>query len=207
MARTAKSTNTEPVVDAATVGDSAVAAVDSVEENMNDKTATAATKRTSSRRKNARQSADVEDALSDSDMIEVTSLIPNVVYEDNRTGNYYEWEEIGHCEDMTFDEVKNMHRKYKAYFNDMWLKPLDGRVIKKLGLTRTYDKYDFLVDESNYTNDHIDEVLDGLSSAPSNLKIAIVNRIKDMVADGTVSDIKVVRKLEKRLDIDLISFL
>lgn len=207
MARTAKSTNTEPAVDAATVEDSAVAAVDSVEENMNDKNATVATKRTSGRRKNARQSADVEDALSDLDVIEVMSLIPNVVYEDNRTGNYYEWEEIGHCEDMTFDEVKNMHRKHKTYFNDMWLKPLDERVIKKLGLTRTYDKYDFLVDESNYTNDHIDEVLDGLSSATASLKIAIVNRIKDMVADGTVSDIKVVRKLEKRLDIDLISFL
>lgn len=207
MARTAKSTNTEPVVDAATVDDSAVAAVNSVEENMNDETATAATKRTTNRRKNTRQSADVEDALSDSDMIEVESLIPNVVYEDSRTGNYYEWEEIGHCEDMTFDEVKNMHRKYKTYFNDMWLKPIDERVIKKLGLSRTYDKYNFLIDESNYTNDHIDEVLDGLSSAPASLKIAIVNRIKDMVADGTVSDIKVVRKLEKRLDIDLISFL
>lgn len=207
MARTAKSTNTEPVVDAATVDDSAVAAVDSVEENMDDKNATAAAKRAVSKRKNARQSADVEDALSDLDVIEVTSLIPNVVYEDNRTGNYYEWEEIGHCEDMTFDEIKNMHRKYKTYFNDMWLKPLDERVIKKLGLSRTYDKYNFLVDESNYTNDNIDEVLDGLSSAPASLKIAIVNRIKDMVADGTVSDIKVVRKLEKRLDIDLISFL
>jgi hypothetical protein len=206
MARTAKSTNTEPVVDAATVDDSAVAAVNSVEENMNDETATVATKRTS-RRKNTRQSADVEDALSDSDMIDVESLIPNVVYEDSRTGNYYEWSEIGHCEDMTFDEVKNMHRKYKAYFNDMWLKPLDERVIKKLGLSRTYDKYDFLVDESNYTNEHIDEVLDGISSAPTSLKIAIVNRIKDMVSDGIVSDIKVVRKLEKRLDIDLISFL
>lgn len=207
MARTAKSTNAEPVVDAATVEDSAVAAVNSVEENMSDKNATATAKRTASKRKNARQSADVEDALSDLDVIEVASLIPNVVYEDNRTGNYYEWEEIGHCEDMTFDEVKNMHRKYKTYFNDMWLKPLDERVIKKLGLSRTYDKYNFLVDESNYTNDNIDEVLDGLSSAPASLKIAIVNRIKDMVADGTVSDIKVVRKLEKRLDIDLISFL
>lgn len=206
MARTAKSTNAEPVVDAAAVDDSTVAAVNSVEENMNDETATAVTKRTS-RRKNTRQSADVEDTLSDSDMIEVESLIPNVVYEDSRTGNYYEWSEIGHCEDMTFDEVKNMHRKHKTYFNDMWLKPLDERVIKKLGLSRTYDKYNFLVDESNYTNDNIDEALDGLSSAPASLKIAIVNRIKDMVADGTVSDIKVVRKLEKRLDIDLISFL
>lgn len=206
MARTAKSTNAEPAVDAATVDDSAVAAVNSVEENMNDEIATAPTKRTS-RRKNTRQSDDVEDALSDSDMIEVESLIPNVVYEDSRTGNYYEWSEIGHCEDMAFDEIKNMHRKHKTYFTDMWLKPLDERVIKKLGLSRTYDKYDFLVDESNYTNDHIDEVLDGLSSAPASLKIAIVNRIKDMVADGAVSDIKVVRKLEKRLDIDLISFL
>lgn len=207
MARTAKSTNTEPVVDAAAADDYAVAAVNSVEENMNDETATVATKRTANRRKNTRHSVDVEDALVDSDMIEVESLIPNVVYEDSRTGNYYEWSDIGHCEDMTFDEVKNMHRKYKTYFNDMWLKPLDERVIKKLGLSRTYDKYDFLVDESNYTNKHIDEVLDGISSAPTSLKIAIVNRIKDMVADGTVSDIKVVRKLEKRLDIDLISFL
>lgn len=203
MARTAKSTKTEPVVDTAVADDSAMAAVISAEDNVSEST----NKSASASRRKASVLAIDDDSIADSDEVEVMSLIPNVVYEDKRTSEYYQWDAAGQVETMTFDAVKAMHRKYKTYFNDMWLKPLDERVIKKLGLTRTYEKYDFLMDKSNYTTKNIDAVLDGLSSASSGLKIAVVNRIKDMIEEGVVTDVKVIRKIEKRLDIDLISFL
>ena len=207
MARTAKSTNTEPVIDTATVDDSAVAVVDSTEENMNEEVKQAATKKSAGRPRKTQKPTDVDDALSDHDEIEVRSQIPNVSYEDERTSDFYSWESVGQIETMTFDAVKAMHRKYKSYFNDMWLKPLDDRVIKKLALTRTYDKYDYLMDESNYTADNIDEILDGLSSVSTGIRSTVITRIKDMVVDGTISDIKVIRRLEDKLNIDLISFL
>lgn len=207
MALTAKTTKTEPVVDAAAVGDSTVAAADSAGKNMNDEIEQTPTKKSAGRPRKNQGSADVDDALSDTDEIEVMSLIPNVSYEDERTSDFYRWENVGQIETMTFDVIKAMHRKYKSYFSDMWLKPLDERVIKKLALTRTYEKYDYLMDESNYTSDNINDVLNGLSSVPSGLKSTVINHIKDLVADGTISNINVIRQIESRLDIDLISFL
>lgn len=205
MARTAKTTKTEPVAEEAAVEESAVASVDAVEENANEETEVVEKKKPATR---VRKTQVVEEEpLSDSDEIEVMALIPHVSYEDARTSDYYQWDSVGQVELMTFDAIKAMHRKYKAYFGDMWLKPLDERVIKKLGLTRTYEKYDYLMDENNYTVDHIDEVLDGISSASNGLKIAVVNRVKDLVAQGVVSNVKVIKKLENKLDIELLSFL
>ena len=64
------------------------------------------------------------------------------------------------------------------------------------------------MDASNYTKDNIANVLDKLSSLRSNsLKSSIVNKIKDMIANGELSDAVVIRAIEKRLDIDLISLL
>ena len=206
MARTAKTTKTEPVVDAATVDGSMVAAYVAAED-MNENAVSTDEKKSVGRARKTKSVTKDEDPLVDSDEIEVMSLIPNVSYEDERTSDFYRWGKAGQNETMTFDAVKAMHRKYKTYFGDMWLRPLDERVIKKLGLIRTYEKYDYLMDESNYTYDNIDNVLDGISSVSAGLKIAVINRIKDMVAEGVVSDIKVLRKIENRLDIDLISFL
>ena len=69
MARTAKTTKTEPVAEAATVEESAVAAVDAVEENANEETEVVEKKKTTTR---ARKTQTVEEEpLSDSDEIEV----------------------------------------------------------------------------------------------------------------------------------------
>ena len=87
--------------------------------------------------------------LMDTDEIQVMSLIPNVSYLDNHTGDFYEWNEAGHEEPMTVETLKNMWRNNKGYFRNMWLKPLDDRVINRFGLTKTYENYDFLMDATN----------------------------------------------------------
>ena len=75
-----------------------------------------------------------QEPLNNDDEIEVISLIPNVSYKDNKTDDFYTWENAEHIELMTFETIQNMHRNYKSYFKNMWLKPLDDRVVKKLGL-------------------------------------------------------------------------
>ena len=145
--------------------------------------------------------------LNDSDEIDVVSLIPNVSYKDSKTGDMYEWDEVGHSELMTFETLKNMWRNHKGYFRNMWLKPLDDRIINKFGLTKTFEKYEFLMDSSNYTRANVKELCSVISNTPNELKYSIVNKIKDLIANGNLSDVVVIRDLEKHFNLDLISSL
>lgn len=149
----------------------------------------------------------VEEPLQDSDEIEVMALIPNVSYRDSVTADHYEWENAGDVEYMTVDAITRMRRNNRGYFEDMCLKPNDERVIKKFGLGRFYDKYDMFMDESNYTRDNVGRTLDEFSGIPNSMKLSVVNKIKNMVASGNISDVSVIRTIEKRLDIDLIATL
>lgn len=145
--------------------------------------------------------------LEDNDEIEVVSIIPNVSYKDNKTGDMYRWDEVGHVELMTFETLKNMCRNNKSYFTNLWLKPNDNRVVEKLGLKKTFEKCDFLMEESNYNKKNIEKICEAISECPNGLKYSIVNKVKDMVVNHRLSDIGVIRALEKHLDLDLISFL
>lgn len=157
-------------------------------------------------KKNVKSRAVIEQ-LNDNDEIEVISLIPNVSYQDNRTGDFYEWENVGHSEFLTFDTLKNMWRNSKAYFKDLWLKPLDDRVINKFGLTKIFERYEFLMNEVNYTRKTINKICDEINSTPSGLKFSIFNKIKNMVAEGKITDIQVIMTLERTFNLDLTSIL
>ena len=145
--------------------------------------------------------------LNDSDEIEVVSLIPNVSYKDSKTLDMYDWDVAGHVEYMSFETLKNMWRSNKGYFKNMWLKPNDDRVINKFGLTKTFEKYEYLMDASNYTKKNINKICDSIVNTPNGLKIAICDKVKNLVVNGEVSDVSVIKVLENRLKIDLIEFL
>lgn len=145
--------------------------------------------------------------LEDSEEIEVVSLVPNVSYHDNKTFDRYEWHEVGHVEPMTFDTLKNMWRNNKGYFKNLWLKPMDDRVIDKFGLTKTFEKYEYLMDGSNYTKKNVDVICEAIKATPNGLKLSICDKVKNLVINGEVADVFVIKKLEKQLQIDLIEFL
>lgn len=149
----------------------------------------------------------VKEELKDSDEIEVVSLVPNVSYKDSKTLDMYEWDKAGHVEYMAFETLKNMWRNNKGYFKNMWLKPEDDRVINKFGLTKTFEKYEYLMDASNYSKKNIKNICEAISDTPNGLKFSICDKVKNLVADGELTDIGVIKELEKRLKIDLIEFL
>jgi hypothetical protein len=108
---------------------------------------------------------------------------------------------------MTYETLKNMWRNSKGYFKNMWLKPLDDRVINKFGLTSTFEKYEFLMDKVNYTRPNIDKICENITATPIGLKYSICNKIRSMVVNGEITDIAVIKALEKHLNLDLTSFL
>lgn len=149
----------------------------------------------------------VAEPLNDNDEIEVVSLIPNVSYKDNRSGDFYQWDEVNHVEYMTFETLKNMWRNNKGYFRNMWLKPMDSRVISKFGLTSVFEKYEFLMQGKNYTRKNISQICENISATPNGMKQSICKKIKDLIATGDLADVMVIRALENHLNLDLISLL
>ena len=145
--------------------------------------------------------------LRDSDEIDVVSLVPNVSYKDSHTGDFLEWETIGHIEPMSFEMLKNMWKTNKGYFRNMCLKPLDDRVVKKFGLEGIFEKHEFLMDKTSYTRANIDRLRESISSIPNGMKFAVLCKVKSLVATGEISDIVVIKALEKHLNSDLTSFL
>ena len=148
-----------------------------------------------------------KEPLNDDDEIGIISLIPNVSYKDSRTNDFYKWDDVDDIEYMTFGTIKNLWRNNKDYFRKLWLKPLDDRVINKLGLEGTYSKYEFLMDKENYTRENINKLCDAISSTPNGMKHSVCDKIKILVMNGDISDIKVIKAIDGKLGLDLISLL
>jgi hypothetical protein len=177
-----------------------------VEEVVENEVVNAIENMSEEEKENTKKTVKVE-PLRDTDEIDVEALVPNVSYKDSKTGDMYEWDETGHIEPMTFDTLKNMWRSHKGYFRNMWLKPNDARVINQFGLTKVFEKHEYLMDADNYTKKNIAAICDAIADTPNGMKFAICDKVKSMVISGEVSDVYVIKELEKRLKIDLIKFL
>ena len=195
MARTATRSTVEEVID------------NVIEENITETITDTVEKMIEKEKEENTKKSIKAEPLKDSDEIEVISLVPKVSYKDSKTLDMYEWHEVGHIEYMTFDTLKNMWRNNKGYFKNLWLKPMDDRVINKFSLTNTFEKYEYLMDGSNYTKANIKTICEAIKATPNGLKFAICNKVKNLVISGEVVDIFVIRELENRLHIDLIDFL
>lgn len=140
--------------------------------------------------------------IDDDEEIDVQSFDSNVTYWDKATDETYFWEEVGEVISMPYSVIKNMWRNHKTYFRNFLLKPLDDRVVKELGLIKTYEKYEFLMDGSKYTKNNLDTIVTTINGGTNGFKSAIFNNIKNMIIGGDITDIYVIKQLGNAFDID-----
>lgn len=172
------------------------------EENVNKEDVVNTKENTSSENTHAtRNSVKIDD----SEDIEVISLIPHVSYLDRRTDDMYEWEKAGHVEIMSFEALKDMWRNNKGYFKNLWIKPLDERVLIKFGIKKIYDNYEMILDKNNYKRENLDKILVLIDDMPNNIKFSIINKVKQLIANGDITDINVIRNVGNKLGVDFTS--
>lgn len=167
------------------------ATISPVEETVEEKPVVATTK-------------PVKVKIEDDEEIEVQSFDSNVSYWDKATDETYFWEEVGEVISMPYSVIKNMWRNHKTYFRNFLLKPLDDRVVKELGLVKTYEKYDFLMDGSQYTKANLNSIITTINGGTNGFKSAIFNNIKNMIINGDVTDVYVIKQLGNAFDIDFV---
>lgn len=195
MARTS-ATNKQTTTTSATVDETMVAensqnvVVDNVENEEVVKTKKATVK--------------VVEPLEDTDEIEVVSLIPNVSYKDSKTLDFYEWKNIGDVEEIPFEVLKNMYRNNRGYFKNLWIKPLDERVIEKFRLRKLYESHEKVINIENYTMDNIVDICEEIHKLPNSSKLSVLALIRNSVDEGKIQDIRIIKLLESNLKISLI---
>lgn len=195
MARTS-ATNKQTTTTSATVDETMVAensqnvVVDNVENEEVVKTKKATVK--------------VVEPLEDTDEIEVVSLIPNVSYKDSKTLDFYEWKNIGDVEEIPFEVLKNMYRNNRGYFKNLWIKPLDERVIEKFRLRKLYESHEKVINIKNYTMDNIVDICEEIHKLPNSSKLSVLALIRNSVDEGKIQDIRIIKQLESNLKISLI---
>ena len=146
----------------------------------------------------------VVEPLEDTDEIEVVALIPNISYKDNKTLDFYEWKNIGDIEEIPFEVLKNMYRNHRGYFRNLWLKPLDDRVIDKFKLRKLYESHEKLINIDNYTIDNIFDICEEIHKLPNSSKLSLLSLIRNSVDEGKIQDIRIIKQLESSLNISLI---
>ena len=160
--------------------------------------------KTNSKTKKVVDDEKVVEPLQDTDDIEVVALIPNISYKDNKTLDFYEWKNIGDIEEIPFEVLKNMYRNHRGYFRNLWLKPLDDRVIDKFKLRKLYDSHEKLINIDNYTIDNIFDICEEIHKLPNSSKLSLLSLIRNSVDEGKIQDIRIIKQLESSLNISLI---
>ena len=160
--------------------------------------------KTKSKTKKVVDDEKVVEPLQDTDDIEVVALIPNISYKDNKTLDFYEWKNIGDIEEIPFEVLKNMYRNHRGYFRNLWLKPLDDRVIDKFKLRKLYESHEKLINIDNYTIDTIFDICEEIHKLPNSSNLSFLSLIRNSVDEGKIQDIRIIKQLESSLNISLI---
>lgn len=142
--------------------------------------------------------------LQPDDIIEIEAIVPNVEYYNSKSGNRYSWSETGQVEQMPYEDFLDIWRNHRGYINDLVLRPKDKRVIEKYNLKKVYDNYDFILNSKNYTVSNLNKIFEILDKSANSVKINVLSKIKSMVADNEVTNINVVKSIEKHYDTVLV---
>ena len=141
--------------------------------------------------------------LKDNTKVIVKSLVPSVYYTCLKTMDSFMWEEVGDEQEMTYMQIKTMKVKYPRYFTEKWLLICNDEILKKLNLISIFATKVTNEDMKKFYGSDVKAVENLLVSLNDNAKIELSKKIINDVKKGKIVNIKIIRLLEKYLDIQL----
>lgn len=143
------------------------------------------------------------------DLVTVVSCYyGTLIYENKHTGFTVEWGEFGDSYPMTVEELTAMRNAQRGFFEKQWVL-LEGEnadaVIEALQLEKYYNNITSIQDIDNIFRCAPKELPGALARFNPSAKETIARRAKELVDEGSLTDINVIRILEESLGFDLLS--
>lgn len=141
--------------------------------------------------------------LNDDTRIVVEARVSAVYYTCPVTFETFSWLEVGDTQEMTFKQLRIMNAKHPRYFTEKWLLPNNEAVLKKLRLDKIFGSKVTRSDMKRFCGDNIKDVEELLFGLDSNARTELAPKIVKYVKDGRITNVKMIRLLEKKLGIEL----
>ena len=143
--------------------------------------------------------------LSLDDIIPVKSItFGGLTYKARSTNAIYRWPTIGSLEYMSISELNEMNNYKRAYLNKPLVILMDERAIKKFRLQKVYENVAQINNlKSLFKSDMatIERTID--TALDANMRDILISKVRQMIKNGTLTNINIIKLLEKRLQHDL----
>lgn len=143
--------------------------------------------------------------LSLDDVIPVKSItFGGLTYKARSTNAIYRWPTIGSLEYMTVSELNEMNNYKRAYLNKPLVILMDERAIKKFRLQKVYENVAQINNlKSLFKSDMstIERIID--TAIDANMRDILISKVRQMIKNGTLTNINIIKLLEKKLQHDL----
>lgn len=143
--------------------------------------------------------------LSLDDIIPVKSItFGGLTYKARSTNAIYRWPTIGSLEYMTVSELNEMNNYKRTYLNKPLVILMDERAIKKFRLQKVYENVAQINNlKSLFKSDMatIERTID--TALDANMRDILISKVRQMIKNGTLTNINIIKLLEKKLQHDL----
>lgn len=181
------SVDEEPTHDVGSLIDSISDAIDELDESSDDDV----------------QNGDV--GLSLEDVIPVKSItFGGLTYKARSTNAIYRWNQIGAIEYMTVAELNEMNNYKRSYLNKPLVLLLDERAVKKFRLQSVYENVAQISNLKKLFKSNISTISRVIDHALDvNMRDILISKSRQMIKNKTLTDINIIKLLEKKLQHDL----
>lgn len=108
---------------------------------------------------------------------------------------------------MSYLQLKIMKMKHPRYFTEKWIIPEDATVIEKLGLSNVYRSKVNKTEKRKFYGDDVVAVREILTGLDETAKAELRDSVIADVKNGKIENVKIIRLLEKQLEIDLMQYI
>lgn len=143
--------------------------------------------------------------LSLDDIIPVKSItFGGLTYRARSTNAIFRWNQIGAIEYMTVAELNEMNNYKRSYLNKPLVILLDERAIQKFRLQHAYENVAKINNLKELFKKDADEIKSTIKFALDvNMRDILISKTRQMIKAGTLTNINIIRLLEKELQFDL----
>lgn len=143
--------------------------------------------------------------LSLDDIIPVKSItFGGLTYKARSTNAIYRWPTIGSLEYMSISELNEMNNYKRAYLNKPLVILMDERAIKKFRLQKVYENVAQINNLKSLFKSDISTIEKTIDMAiDANMRDILISKVRQMIKNGTLTNINIIKLLEKKLQHDL----
>ena len=145
--------------------------------------------------------------LNDDTKITVQALVINICYTCPITFETFNWMEIGDTQEMTYKQIRIMNVKHPRYFSEKWLKPLNDEVLDKLKLKRFFENNLSRGDLKLLFGNDVGAVEEMLTNLNPDSKAEWAPKAVKAAKDGKISNVKIIRLIEKHLGVEIMELI